>query len=56
MSQVIIFDFDGTIADTLESAVIIYNEIASKHGLEKVKTSEKESLRNLGARELIWRK
>lgn len=53
MPQVIIFDFDGTIADTLESIVKIYNKIAPKHGLEKVKTSEKENLRNLGARELI---
>ena len=53
MPNLAIFDFDGTIADTLESAIKICNKVAPKYGLEKVKLSEKESLRNFGAKELI---
>lgn len=53
MIQLVIFDFDGTIANTLEATVKIYNKIASKHGLKKIKPYEIDSLRDLGARELI---
>jgi HAD superfamily hydrolase (TIGR01549 family) len=47
----IIFDFDGTIADTFESAVKIYNAFAAKHNL--VKISNGKELRDVGMREWI---
>lgn len=53
MTQVVIFDFDGTIANTLDSILKLFNEIASDHDLPVIKDSDKEKVRNLSARELI---
>lgn len=36
MSKTIIFDFDGTIADTLDSVVRIVNDYAEHFGYKKV--------------------
>ena len=33
----LIFDFDGTIADTLDEALSIYNEMAGEHNLRTIK-------------------
>ena len=32
MGKTLIFDFDGTIADTLAEGLRIYNELAEEHG------------------------
>ena len=40
----LIFDFDGTIADTMDEVVKIYNELQKKCGFEKI---EKENLKVL---------
>lgn len=41
----VIFDFDGTIADTLDAAVNIYNAIAPKYHCKPVKMEDKDILR-----------
>jgi len=50
----IIFDFDGTIADTLELGVTISNSISDKHGYKKISNQEQlDSLRNLSTQKAI---
>lgn len=51
----LIFDFDGTLADTLETALKIYNEIAGEYGLKEVSKEEVEELRKLNTRALLDR-
>ncbi len=41
----IIFDFDGTIANTLDSIVSIFNDIAPKFRCEKIDMKDRETLR-----------
>lgn len=53
MFQLVIFDFDGTIADTLEDTIKFFNEIATKYGFRKIDPDRDQNLRQLGARELI---
>lgn len=53
MSQIVIFDFDGTIANTLDAMVKLFNEVARKYDLPEIKSSDREKLRNYSARELI---
>ncbi|NWK55566.1 HAD hydrolase-like protein [Verrucomicrobiaceae bacterium N1E253] len=45
----LIFDFDGTIADTLMEGVGIYNTMAEEYGLLKVEPADLPELRNLSA-------
>lgn len=52
---VIVFDFDGTIADTLDAIVTIANRLAPEFGFTPVSQREVESYRNLNAREVIRR-
>lgn len=52
-SQVVIFDFDGTLANTFDLILKLFNEVASNYNLPVVKSSDKEKLRNFSARELI---
>lgn len=51
--QTIIFDFDGTIADTLEESRLIFNRIAADYGIREVTEDEIPDLRHLSLRELI---
>ena len=48
-----IFDFDGTIADTLGETRRIYNRIAPDYGLRTVEESELDALRHLSLQELL---
>ncbi|MBT8043423.1 MAG: HAD-IA family hydrolase [Verrucomicrobiae bacterium] len=43
----LVFDFDGTIADTLDEGLKIYNHLAGQHGLKKVDDHEIHILRNM---------
>ena len=43
----LIFDFDGTLADTLDEGVKIYNELATQYGLNTVAMHELEKLRHM---------
>ncbi len=45
--KVIIFDFDGTLGDTLPMFIDIYNEIAIDFGFQKVKKEDVEKFRDM---------
>ncbi len=47
MQKYIVFDFDGTLVDSQNTFVPIYNQIAKKHGYKTVKEEEIEYLRKL---------
>jgi len=51
--KVIIFDFDGTIADTLEALVTIANSLAVKFNFKQITPEELAVLRNLNSRQII---
>lgn len=49
----LIFDFDGTLANTIETGIGIYNELAPGYGLRQVSASEVRELRKLNTRALL---
>lgn len=49
----LIFDFDGTIADTLSEAAEIYNILAEEYGYKAVKTEDIPALRHYNTKKLI---
>lgn len=49
----LIFDFDGTLAQTLETGVEIFNDVCREYGLEPVTLDEVKELRNLHTRALL---
>lgn len=51
--RAIIFDFDGTIADTLEHTRCIYNQLASDYSLTRVEAHEMQQLRGYSLSELL---
>ena len=51
--RAIIFDFDGTIADTLEHTRCIYNQLASDYSLSRVEAHEMQQLRDFSLSELL---
>lgn len=51
--RTLIFDFDGTIADTLEEARSIYNRMAADYGLREVTADEIPALRHLSLKQLL---
>ncbi|BCX46111.1 phosphoglycolate phosphatase [Haloferula helveola] len=51
--RTIIFDFDGTLADTLEESRRIFNAIAPDYGIREVTAEELPSLRHMSIKELI---
>lgn len=53
--KVIIFDFDGTIADTVSALVRITNNLASEFGYQQTDQEELAQLRNLSSRQIIER-
>ena len=53
MPKTVIFDFDGTIADTLDSIIEIINELSDEYGFRKVKPDEVEKLRGKRPREIL---
>lgn len=53
--RALIFDFDGTIADTLGETWRIFNEIAPDYGIRRVEEDELFDLRHLSIKELLSR-
>ncbi|HEY9854757.1 MAG TPA: HAD hydrolase-like protein, partial [Stenomitos sp.] len=51
--KLLIFDFDGTIADSFPWFVGIVNQVAEKYRFRRIDESEIESLRSFDARQLI---
>ena len=51
--KTIIFDFDGTIADTLETIAILYNEVAADFKCEKVSFEDKEKFRSMKSQDFL---
>lgn len=49
----LIFDFDGTLANTLETGIEIFNELAESYNLKKVTADEARELRKLNTRALL---
>lgn len=49
----LIFDFDGTIADTLSAAVGVYNQLADENEFRQVSADELPHLRNLDVRGIL---
>lgn len=43
----LVFDFDGTLASTLDASVDVYNTLAQKHGLRPILAGELPALRNM---------
>ena len=53
MVKTVIFDFDGTIADTLATIITLFNRYSSAFNLPQIKAEDKAELRNLSAKELM---
>lgn len=53
MKPVVVFDFDGTIADTLDAVVQIANHLAEEFGYHPVDADEIKLLRNMSSRQVI---
>lgn len=51
--KTLVFDFDGTIADTLGETRRIYNRLAPDYGLREVAEHELDHLRHLSLKELL---
>ena len=51
--SVILFDFDGTIADSIDVAVTIINRLAEDFGYKRLDLDEIRRLQNLSSREII---
>lgn len=51
--RALIFDFDGTIADTLSETRSIFNQIAPEYGLRQVREEEIAELRHLSLKEIL---
>jgi phosphoglycolate phosphatase len=51
--KLIIFDFDGTLADSFPWFARVLNSVADKYGFRRVEHGKIDSLRGLNARELI---
>lgn len=51
--KIAIFDFDGTVADTMELGIKLFNEVAEKYNLPKLKNKDVKKLRGMGAGEVI---
>jgi phosphoglycolate phosphatase len=51
--KVIVFDFDGTIADTVDALVGIANRLATEFGYKQIAPEQLAHLKNLTSREII---
>ncbi len=53
MNRCLVFDFDGTLADTLGEGLDIYNELARENGYAVIDPEDMDNLRNLDTRRLL---
>ena len=52
-NKVVIFDFDGTIANTLDSIIEIMNKLSDEFGFQKIKEDDVQYLRGKRPREIL---
>lgn len=52
-SKLAIFDFDGTVADSLEWSFSVLSEVARKYGFREIMIEQREMLRIRPNREII---
>lgn len=50
---VVIFDFDGTIANTYDTFVTIVNQLSGEFGYQPINSDDLDRLKNLSSREII---
>ena len=55
VKSLLIFDFDGTIANTVDTGIGIFNEIADEYGLKPLTKEDVMELRKLNMRALLDR-
>jgi phosphoglycolate phosphatase len=53
--KLVMFDSDGTLADTLPWMEAAFNELAARHGIKPVSEADREALRPLSTRHLLQR-
>lgn len=51
--KVIIFDFDGTIADTLDLGIEIFNDLSGKFRYKKISEADRQIFREKTSREIV---
>ncbi|QQY07894.1 MAG: HAD-IA family hydrolase [Candidatus Xiphinematobacter sp.] len=51
--KLLVFDFDGTIADTFQASLCIFNEMAAEFGYRPILSGEVEIAREMSARQLM---
>ncbi|MCS4259870.1 phosphoglycolate phosphatase [Pseudomonas protegens] len=51
--RLVIFDFDGTLADSFPFFVSVFNQVADRHAFSRIHPQELDCLRKLGAREIM---
>lgn len=50
---VVLFDFDGTIADSIETAIRVINRLAKEFGYQPISFEDLKRLQNLSSREIV---
>lgn len=53
--KIIIFDFDGTIADTHQISLTIANQLAKEFNYQPINEENLEELKNLSSRDVVFR-
>ncbi|HEX8611035.1 MAG TPA: HAD hydrolase-like protein [Telluria sp.] len=51
--RLVMFDFDGTLADSLPFFQSVYNGLAEQHGMKRVEGDQVAQLRGMGTREIM---
>ena len=54
MRKAIIFDFDGTLADSMQLMIESYNQAAASYGSKKVEPEDIEQLRSMHLRDILY--
>lgn len=52
-ARCLVFDFDGTIADTIEQGMVILNELSNEYGFKPLDKSELATAKDMSARQFI---
>ncbi|HEY0526401.1 MAG TPA: HAD hydrolase-like protein [Stellaceae bacterium] len=51
--RLVIFDMDGTLADSFPWFASVFNEVAERYRFKRIDAAEREALRALGSREIL---